>query len=138
MASLCIISNNLARNLLVALLSGNLPSVRKKILVQYVRFSQNLLKRKSPEIVMLANTVGIDLGPVTGKNLFNVGCEFDLDPWKCSPDILKKMYSYYSVPDVDKWRLPFLGKPFEQKMDMEACEENSQSIRELIDSLCSS
>ena len=119
-------------------LSGNLPSVRKKILVQYVRFFQNLLKSKSPEIVMLANTVGRDLGSVTGKNLFNVECEFDLDPWNCSPEVLKKKYSYYSVPDVDKWRLPLLVKPLEPKMEMEACEENSKSIRELIDSLCSS
>ena len=71
-------------------LSGNLPSVRKKILVQYVRFFQNLLKSKSPEIVMLANTVGRDLGSVTGKNLFNVECEFDLDPLNCSPEVLKK------------------------------------------------
>ena len=65
-------------------------------------------------------------------------CEFDLDPWNCSPEVLKKKYSYYSVPDVDKWRLPLLVKLLEKKMEMEACEENSKSIRELIDSLCSS
>ena len=115
-----------------------MPSVRKKILVQYLRFFQNLLKSKSPEIVMLANTVGRDLGSVTGKNLFNVECEFDLDPWNCSPEVLKKKYCHYSVPDVDKWRLPLLVNLLEQKREMEACEENSKSIRELIDFLCSS
>ena len=65
-------------------LSSNLPSVRKKILGQYVRFFQNLLKSNSPEIVMLASTVGRDLGSVTGKNLYSVECEIDLDPWQCS------------------------------------------------------
>ena len=43
-----------------------------------------------------------------------------------------------SVPDVDQWRLPLLVKLLEQKMEMEAYEENSKSIRELIDSLCCS
>ena len=81
-------------------LSGNLPSARKKILGQYVRFFQNLLKSKSPEIVMLASTVGRDLGSVTGKNLYNVECEFDLDPLQCSPELLKRQYSYYLVPEA--------------------------------------
>ena len=113
-----------------------MPSVRQKILGQYVRFFQNLLKSKSPEIVMLASTVGRDLGSVTGKNLYNVECEFGVDPWKCSPEVLKQKYTFYVVPDVDKWRLPLLVKLLEQKMEMKACEQNTKSIGELIDSLC--
>ena len=121
-----------------SLLAASLPSVRKKIIGQYIRFFQNLVCSDSPEISMLANIVGRDMGSVTGKNLYNIETEFNLDPWKCSPGEVKRVYSYYSVPEMDKWRLPLLVKLLDQKLEMEICEDNTKTIRELIDSLCTS
>ena len=84
-------------------LSGKLPSVREKLISQYIGFFKKLLSSKSLEIAMMANLVGRDMGSVTGKNLYNIECEFGLDPWKCSPWELKKVYKYYTVPDADMW-----------------------------------
>jgi hypothetical protein len=72
-------------NHFVDVLAGNLPSVRKKVFGQYIRFSQKLLSSNSPEITMLANIVGRNMGSVTGKNLYNLENEFGLDPGQCSP-----------------------------------------------------
>ena len=87
---------------------------------------------------MLANIVGRDLGSVTGKNLYNIEREFGLDPWRCYPGEIKRAYCYYMVPEMDMWRLPLLVKLLDQKLEMETCEENTKTIRELIDSLCTS
>ena len=118
-------------------LSDNLPSVRKKVLGQYIGFFNKLLSSKSREIVMLANIVGREMGSVTGKNLFNIENEFGLDPWQCSSLELKKVYSYYMVPEADKWRLPFLVKLLDQRIDMDACGEKTKAVSELIESLSS-
>ena len=86
---------------------------------------------------MLANIVGRDMGSVTGKNLHNIESEFALDPWQCSPGEIKQNYNYYEVPEMDKWRLPMLVKLLDQRLEMQICEDNTKTISELIDSLCS-
>ena len=90
----------------------------------------------SPEIRILANLAGRDVGSVTGANLLNIGTEFDLDPWTCSPGQLKEKYNFYQVPAEDEWRLPLLVKLLNQRMEMRACDEATTTISELIDSLC--
>ena len=123
-------------NYFVDELAGKLPSVRKKIFGQYVRFFQKLLLSTSPEISMMANIVGRDMGSVTGNNLHNLETEFGVDPWQCSPEQLKQVYKLYEVPDVEKWRLPLLEKLLDQKFEMKNCGENTRTICALIDSLC--
>ena len=90
----------------------------------------------SPEIRMLANLVAQDAGSVTGSNLMNIENEFGTDPWSTTSAQLAEKYSCYAVPAEDEWRLPLLVKLLDQRRDMSACEENTKSISELIDSLC--
>ena len=117
-------------------LSGTLPSLRKKLLCQYVGFFRKLLHSASWEIRVLANTSSADGGSVTGRNLRNIQQEFNLCPWTSSLVSFKKNYNGYKVPDEDKWRLPFLGKLIEQCREMTTCGEDTSTITGLIDSLC--
>jgi hypothetical protein len=117
-------------------LASGVPPVRRKILGQYLGFFRKLLISDSPEIRILANLAGRDVGSVTGANLLNIGTEFDLDPWTCSPGQLKEKYNFYQVPAEDEWRLPLLVKLLNQRMEMRACDEATTTISELIDSLC--
>ena len=119
-------------------LSCRIPSVRQKVLGQYLGFFQKLIKSESPEIRLLANLVGRDAGAVTGQNLANIEHEFGLDPWVSSTAQLAQKYILYSVPDEDKWRAPLLVKLLEQKSEMKIMKENTKTISEVIDSLCCS
>ena len=118
------------------LLSGSLPSVRERLLSQYVGFFQNLLKSACWEIRILARIVSTDRGSTTGKNLLNIEEEFNLCPWTRSPASFKKSYNGYQVPAEDSWRLPLLGKLLVQRREMITCGEETSTITGLIDSLC--
>ena len=117
-------------------LSCGIPSVRQKLLGQDLGFFQKLLRSESPEIRLLANVVGRDVGSVTGSNLINLEEEFRLDPWVSSSSQLAEQYNSYGVPAEDDWRLPLLVKLLDQKREMEIMNEKTKSIAELIDSLC--
>ena len=94
-------------------------------------FFRKLLISESPEIRILANLAGRDVGSVTGANLLNIGTEFDLDPWTCSPAQLKEKYNFYPVPTENEWRLPLLVKLLNQRMELRACDETTTTISEL-------
>ena len=119
-------------------LSSGIPSVRQKILGQYLGFFQKLVSSPSPEISLLANLVARDAGSVTAKNLSNIENEFELDPWVSSSAQLREKYTFYRVPEEDKWRAPLLVKLLDQKNEMTTMKENSKTISEVIDSLCCS
>ena len=117
-------------------LSCGIPSVRQKVLGQYLGFFKKLLVSESSEIRLLANVVGCDAGSVTGSNLINLEEEFGLDPWTSSSSQLAEKYSGYEIPAEDGWRLPLLVKLLDQKREMEVMNEKTKTISELIDSLC--
>ena len=64
--------------------------------------------------------------------------EFNLDPWTRSAACFKGGYVGYTVPEVDRWRLPLLRKLLAKRSEMVVCEEEVDTITDLIDSLCSS
>ena len=120
------------------LLAGNLPSTRKKLMCQYVNFFQKLLVSPLREVRVVARIVGRDNRSVTGINLMALKQEFNLDPWVRSAVCFKSGYVGYIVPEVDRWRLPLLRKMLNQRSEMVVCEEEVDTITDLIDSLCSS
>ena len=64
--------------------------------------------------------------------------EINLDPWTRSATCFKGGYVGYTVPEVDRWRLPLLRKLLAKRSEMVVCEEEVDTITDLIDSLCSS
>ena len=119
------------------LLSASIPSVRKRILSQYVSFIQRLGKSVSKEVRLMRMISAADIRSGLGKNIYNLKVEFDLDPWRCSSRLFQKEYKFYEVPEVDKWRLPLLKKLMATKYEMAVCDEETENITDLIESLCS-
>ena len=120
------------------LLAEGFPSVRKKILAQYVGFLRRLTTSISPEVRMMSCIVAQDIRSPTGRNCQNLKNEFDFDPWLTSPSTLKSKYCQYEVPEADKWRLPLLSTLLSQRYDLTACGEDTEIVDGLIESLCSS
>ena len=63
-----------------SMLAGDLPSVRKKVVCQYVSFFQKLKTCPLREIRILARVVARDQTSVTCRNLEQIRQEFSLDP----------------------------------------------------------
>ena len=119
------------------MLAGDLHSVRKKVVCQYVSFFQKLKTCPQREIRILARVVARDQTSVTGRNLERLRQEFYLDPWTMSSKTFKAAYKGYLVPEQDKWRLSLLERLLSQRREMATCDENVEPVTELIDSLCS-
>ena len=121
-------------------LAAEFVSIRTRLLSSYVKFFQSLLKSKSPEVVLLANLAARDMGSTNGINLYKLGKETGLNPWVTSSSEVKISLeeSDVRVPEEDCWRLPLLEKLLLQRYEMEVKVEDTTSLQQLIDSLCSS
>ena len=120
------------------LLAESFSSIRKSILVEYVGFLHRLGKSVSSEIRLMSKISSSDIRSTTGKNCYNLKQEFGLDPWSATTGAFKHMYKYNEVPNMDKWRLPLLSSLLAERYEMTVCEEETEDIVGLIESLCSS
>ena len=118
------------------MLAKSTPSVRKRILSQYVGFLQRLGKSVSKEVRILSCIVAADIRSVVGRNVANMKSEFNLDPWKDSPRLFQEKYNYYEVPEVDQWRLPLLKQLLDTRYEMNVCGDDMETISGLVESLC--
>ena len=120
------------------LLSCGFPSIRKQIVVRYVKFFRSLLKSPCKEVAVLARVVGQDASSVTGRNLLNIHQETRLRPTS-SP--ISKFHEILSMPtDVppgSKWKIPLLEKHVQIRKSQQLTCEDTSYIDSLIDSLCS-
>ena len=119
-------------------LAGTLPSVRKKLLCQYVSFVGKLATSVSKEVRIMATVFSNDIQSVTGRNLANIHNLFNLDPGRDPLSSFKAAAVGYQTPESDKWRLPFLRKLSAQRRELSDYENDVATIEELIESLCSS
>jgi hypothetical protein len=127
-----------SHNYFVDFLASNTPSVRKKLLCQYVTFVQNLQRSKSREVRILGNIVTQDIRSVTGRNIHHIQTVFNLDPRRDHNGLFKLQEVGYVTPQADEWRLPLLRNLLAQRSDMHVCEEDTTTINQLIESLCTS
>ena len=86
----------------------------------------------------VSHIVADDVRSNTGKNCHNMLQEFNLDPWTASPAALRAKHCQYEVPDLDRWRLPLLTNLLNQRFEIDACGEDTETVDGLIESLCSS
>ena len=96
------------------------------------------LKIYSIEVQLLANIVSRDIRTTTGRNLNFIQTETGLDPWRTSAQEVGDSLVREPVPDQDQWRLPLLCQFLNQRDELETSLEDTKTITELIDSLCSS
>ena len=79
-----------------------------------------------------------DIQSVTGRNLANIGTEFNLDPRRDPAAAFKTKMIGYVTPEVDEWRLPLLSKLLDQRSDFHSFEEDTSTLDGLTESLCES
>ena len=127
-----------SHNYFVDGLAGTLPSVRKKLLCQYVSFVGKLATSVSKEVRIMAAVFSNDIQSVTGRNLANIHNLFNLDPGRDPLSSFKAAAVGYQTPESDEWRLPFLRKLLAQRREFSDCEDDVATIDELIESLCAS
>ena len=97
------------------LLGVGLPTVKHKLISQYVGFFQNLRRSASWEVRLLSQIVSRDAQSVTGKNLLNIKVDYKLDPWCMSVERFKLADVRKPTPAMDEWRTGLLQKLLGQR-----------------------
>ena len=119
------------------LLSCQVSSVRCNILSQYVGFVKKLANSRSSEIRLLCRVAASDIRSTLSKNCRNVSDEFGINPWVDSPKKIRFNYKYYSIPEMDSWRIPLMNTLLRERFELDAMGEETCTVNELIASLCS-
>ena len=119
------------------LLCCDLTSARMDTLARYARFARGLLVSPSMEVAVMAGVAMRDIRTVTGSNL---SLETGIDPINGSLSKLKYELGLNTVsaPDLDKWRVDYLGKLLAERGEAFYRADESLVLRlsNLIDSLC--
>ena len=77
------------------------------------------MENPSLEVSILVHLVGRDIRTTTGNNLHLIRDLTGLDPWSCTSRLVKEelVNSVKEVPAQDMWRLPYLCKLLEQRVE---------------------
>ena len=114
-------------------------SARTDIIARYSRFAKNLKFSPSDEIRLLFNIVSRDVRSTTGSNLKFIGDASALDHWSVGTGSFKRaVYNkeLVEVPDLDSWRVRYLWSLLSQRQNADLYGQDTDRIRELINSLC--
>ena len=122
-------------------LSSGLDSARTDILVRYAKFVRSLRSSTSKEVSMLANLVARDIRTTTGSNLKLIEEASGLCVWTTGQAKLREAVianEIVIVEEMDKWRIPLLGKLLGQWQEWSYLGEEVEMTRtsKLVDSLC--
>ena len=131
------------RSYFLGYLSGGMVTVKWDIISRYAGFFKGLLSSPSMEVRILARLVAKDIRTTTARNLLVLRRETGGLGWTSSARELRKELRKREVPvpDMDFWRLPYLGKLLEQRDILvysgegEDCDELAR-VKSLIDSVC--
>ena len=120
------------------LLSCGLSTARMDILARYSKFMQSLRASPSMEVAVMFGVASRDVRTTTGSNLRLLRMETGLDIASASPrrvkaELVKKLAV---VPDIDKWRLPYLARLLEDRGELHYNGGETDHLTSLIDSLC--
>ena len=96
------------------------------------------MRSTSPEVAIVSNMVARCARSTTGKNLINIERETGLDLWTSQSWKVRAAVKRKEVPDGEGWRIQYLGKLLDARMDMSTRCEDPEEINTIIDSLCSS
>ena len=118
------------------MLAKDFPSVRRRILLQYVSFLSRLGKSVSQEVRMMKSVAASDIQSTTGKNCLSMKNEFNLDPLTMPASSFAKHYTMYQIPEQDTWRLPLLSSLLRERHEMSVSGEDTETISGVIESLC--
>ena len=86
----------------------------------------------------MANMVARCARSTTGRNLMKIERETQLDPCTAESWKIRDAVPRAEVPAMEGWRVQFLGKLLEARMEMDTKCQDLEEVNTLIDSLCSS
>ena len=95
-----------------------LPSVRHRLICQYIGYFRKLRDSASKEVRVLCQIVARDAQAATGRNLLKIQEEYDLDPWSSSVSSFKMKDIRNPIPEADAWRTELLKKLLLQKYEI--------------------
>ena len=119
------------------LLGLGMPSVRQRLLCQYVGYVRKMFKSSSKEVRVLSQILARNAQSVTGKNLLHIQLEFHYDPWIHPLGQFKSMDIRRAIPTSDKWRPRSFDQLLAQRWELDICGEELEEVSSLIDSLSS-
>ena len=122
------------------LLSAGIPSVRASVMARYVKFYEGVRSSSSVEVSVVANLAAADIRSMTGNNLFNLKKEANMNITRENMGKAREVLlnTRTPVPRQDSWRIGCLKKFLAQKFQLEARQQSTEVVQDLIDSLCSS
>ena len=120
------------------LLAKNFQTLRNQIYSRYSTFFQSLLSSSSKEVSLLANMVSRDSQSVTARNLKLVLNAAGCSPWEYSKNRIKSQLKKIAVPENAEWRLSLQSKLLEQRRIDENVLQDTETLTQMINSLCDS
>ena len=107
-------------------------------MARFSKFYQNLVDSDSLEISVLAKIVSTEVISTTAKNLALITKETGVQAENISPSQVRKLVKIEPIPVNQEWRGPLLMKLLIERRNMEERMEKTDTISNMIDSLCSS
>ena len=101
-------------------LTGNIPSIRERLLTRYVVFLKSLATSNSKDIRILSSTARNDVKRTTGINFKNISRETNLDLETSSRQILRNSLAKPSVPKEEECTAPLLTRLLKERTNMKA------------------
>ena len=120
------------------LLLAKFLSVKQQLVGRFINFVRRLMNSSSPEVCVVANMVARCARSTTGKNLKNIERETGMDPWTNQSWSVQQAIQRREVPGGEGWRIQYLAKLLNARLEMEAESEDLEEINDIINSLCSS
>ena len=124
--------------LLDNLLVANFLSVKQQLVGRYINFVRNLINSSSPEVCVVSSMVARCARSTTGKNLKNIERETGMDPWTDQSWRIQEAIQRREVPKGEGWRIQYLAKLLDARLEMKDQCQDLEEINSIIDSLCSS
>ena len=122
-------------------LAPGATSARAEVLARFTGFYNGLRNSPSPEVRTVALLAGRDLRTTTGSNIRLVEEASGLSVWSSTTAQVRsavRQRELVPVPPADLWRLPYLRRLLEQRLQhhYRGEKEEETRIQSLIDSLC--
>ena len=122
-------------------LAPGATSARAEILARFAGFFSGLRNSPSPEVRTVALLCSRDLRTTTGSNIRVVEEASGLSVWNSTTAQVRRAVrqrEIVAVPARDQWRLPYLKRLLEQRLQFhyQGDKINEERFQTLIDSLC--
>ena len=124
-------------NLVEHLFARNFLSSRHQIMSRYVTFFQSLLNSPSREVRLMTRIVAADKKSVTSQNVAHITeISKGLSPWDYSKSRIMNELPRSPIEETDQWRFTFIEKLLLSRDEKFIACEDSTSIQQWLDALC--